>query len=331
LSGLPLSQLLAELQLCPILVDIGASGAPPAIWNEISDTSVYVGFDPDPRTMPKASRYGFRRTIVVDKIVTADQQSREARFFLTRSPYCSSTLEPDSGSLSNFLFAELFAVEKETSLPATTLEEVITHHSLPAIDWLKTDSQGTDLRLFRSLPREIRARVLAVDVEPGLIDAYVGEDLFVDTHKELSASGHWLSDLTIGGAVRMRRETWEKVAKADRRLVLEAAERRLKKAPAWCEARYLRTLDSLAAIGCGRREYLLLGVFAMLDGHHGCALEVANEYERKLGGDGRAEALRGAAVQRLRSSTATPFRRGIHALLPRGARRWLGRHLQRWR
>ena len=57
--------------------------------------------------------------------------------------------------------------------------------SLSGIDWLKTDSQGTDLRIFNSLRPEVRSRVLAIDIEPGLIDAYVGEDLFVDAHKEL--------------------------------------------------------------------------------------------------------------------------------------------------
>ncbi len=44
------------------------------------------------------------------------------------------------------------------------------------IDGYKTDSQGTDLRIFNSLPKEIINKILLAEFEPGIIDAYQGED-----------------------------------------------------------------------------------------------------------------------------------------------------------
>ena len=44
------------------------------------------------------------------------------------------------------------------------------------IDWFKTDSQGIDLRLFKSLNIEIQNKVIVAEFEPGIIDAYKNED-----------------------------------------------------------------------------------------------------------------------------------------------------------
>ena len=43
--------------------------------------------------------------------------------------------------------------------------------ALDYIDWYKSDSQGTDLRIFDTLLDVVKDRVLAVDFEPGILDA----------------------------------------------------------------------------------------------------------------------------------------------------------------
>ena len=43
-----------------------------------------------------------------------------------------------------------FVVEREADVPATTLDAVLDRLGLPGIDWLKTDSQGIDLRLSKA-------------------------------------------------------------------------------------------------------------------------------------------------------------------------------------
>ena len=44
------------------------------------------------------------------------------------------------------------------------------------VDWYKSDSQGTDMSIFDSLPKNISNKILAAEFEPGIIDAYQGED-----------------------------------------------------------------------------------------------------------------------------------------------------------
>jgi hypothetical protein len=278
---------LPDIGLHPVLVDIGASGNPPSVWKPnppsvwkpLAKQSVYVGFDPDLREMKETAGSGFYKRIIVNEAISADPSKRTVSFFLTKFPFCSSTLEPDTQALSNFHFYDEFTVERVTAAPATTLELVLRRLALDHLDWLKLDTQGTDLRIFMSLPDNLRSRVLALDVEPGLIDAYKGEDLFVDTHTALLKEGFWLSDLNIGKAVRVRESSLTAII-PDKTHHSTFARRAMKKSPAWCEARYLRTMESMQANRFRPSEYILLWAFALADGQTGFAMDVALEYER---------------------------------------------------
>lgn len=275
--------LLADLN--PVLVDVGASAGPPESWSPIAQFSTYVGFDPDSRDFGDLPRGGFRRSVMVNQAVTHAPAGGEVVFNLTRAPHCSSVLEPDFAVLDDFLFREMFQVERQAAAPATSLGAVVERLGVKGIDWLKLDSQGTDLRLFASLGDELRAGLLAVDVEPALgAGFYVGEDVFASVHPELLRSGFWLSDLRVCGPVRMRSESVGRLL-AETSLPEGAAEVAIRKSPGWVEARYLRAPASLAESGAGTREYVLLWAFALLDLQPGFALDVAGAYERRFGQD----------------------------------------------
>ncbi len=301
-------------------------------WEAIAPHSVYVGFDPDRREIHEEQYGGFFKKWIVNEAVTAGGNGEAIPFYLTASPYCSSTLRPDIDSLSDYLFSDLFAVAQETQVRASSLDSVLGRLSLPGIDWLKLDTQGTDLRVFNSLREDIRAGVLALDIEPGLIDAYVGEDLFAEAHGVLSRSGFWLSNLKLGSDVRMRRSTVEAVRAFDP-VIGDTAflEGVAKKSPVYCEARYLRTLSWLLE-DRSPRDYVLLWVFALMDDQVGFALDIAREYELGFGKDDTTAVLWREPLARLREVRALRLKRArvkrvaralLVPLMPRRVRQWL--------
>jgi FkbM family methyltransferase len=322
------NQLLEEQGIHPVLIDVGSSGATPEVWEGIARHSVYVGFDPDLREIYETSEGHFHQSVTINEAITSERGSTEVTLYLTRFAYCSSTLRPDAESLSNFLFADLFALESEARVRAATLDSVLSRLSLKGIDWLKLDTQGTDLRIYRSLNEEARSRLLAVDIEPGLIDAYVGEDLFVDAHRELVREGFWLSNLNVGGAVRMRAATLAHVSAKHPEINRAFVETRLKQSPGWCEARYLRTLAHLGEHAREPRDYLLLWVFALLDDQLGFALDVCVEYEKAFGSDEVARRIMDETTGRIRrapvrQASRMPAVARMKALVPPGARQWI--------
>lgn len=317
------NDLLSSLGIHPVLVDIGAGGALPQIWDRIASSSIYMGFEPNEKEIPAIPTGRFYKEIMVNKAVTCDPQKNSVLFYLTKSPACSSTLRPDEKSLANFLFYDLFTVEREAVVGAATFDSILASRSLPCVDWFKTDSQGTDLRLFNSLKDEIRSRVLAVDIEPGLIDAYIGEDLFVDVHRNLTQNGFWLSDLNIGTAVRMRKSTLQEVVSAHNDINYHVLENRVKKSPGWCEARYLRSLEWLAQKGFAKRDYILLWAFAFLDDQLGFALDIAYEYERIFGQDEIARLMKNEAIVSITQLQHKPLLVRVKSLIPGPIKQWL--------
>lgn len=301
----------------PILVDIGASGTPPALWQGLKLVSTYIGFDPDSREIRPLEDSGFYAAWIVNKAIVEHKEQETVRFYLTRSPYCSSTLHPVSDSLENYLYADLFTIESQKDVPSITLEAALYALNFDQIHWLKLDSQGMDLRLFTSLPASVSQSILALDVEPGLIDAYEGEDLFTDLHTELTKYGFWLADASVLGSVRVNKQSVAHFPHLTEQLAY------VKTAPGWVEARYLRTVQSLQDGAYNKADYVMLWVFTMQAGHFGFALDVLSAYVERFGNDSYANIMEQEVTAALRRISPHPLVQFAKSLLPRSLKRWV--------
>ena len=333
-----ISELFATNGIEPILVDVGASGGTPRIWQPIRQHSTYIGFDGDTREMqhhPQEKEFLHAR--FVHEVITAEPgagaSGGSVRFYLTHSPWCSSTLRPNPLITDNFLSAESFIIEREEKAKASSLSAIVDRLNLPQIDWMKIDTQGTDLRIYESLDQTLRDRMLAIDVEPGLRGAYMGEDLFCDVHKRFMAEGFWLSNIRVCGLVRMRKTTLDELSKNDATLDGEAISKSLRTTPGWTECRYLRSLESLAKVGAAKRDYVALWVFAAIDKQFGFCLDLSLEYARLFGSDDSGQAMKAeslAQIQAAREALKQAKINGTPTLLGRVKRR-LKRVLSRGR
>ncbi len=280
----------------PVLVDVGAAGGMWPLWRAIAGYSVGVGFEPDGRDAGALSGgNGFRRWAYVEGLVAPSAEPGEKKpFHLTRAPHCSSLLKPRTKALSAWQFAELFAPEREARVPAVTLAGALTSQGIRRVDWLKCDTQGLDLSIYLSLPEDWRARLLAVDFEPGLIDAYEGEDKLWRTLQAMESEPFWACELQAGFAIRGRAAALKQaLGPAWARLVPRLAPT----APVFANVRYLRDLGKGAPLD--RRGLLLAWVFADLLGQHTHAFEVAAEGTRRFP-SGLFADLERASVSRLR-------------------------------
>lgn len=247
----------------PVLIDVGASGEIHAKWAAIAPYSICIAFDADDRdfTVTEATNKTYRKLITFNRIVTATPTAAST-FYLTASPYCSSLLKPDLTKLAPWLFSSLFKVERATSLPTITLEAALTQSGLNYADWLKTDTQGTDLRVFKSLPPSLQQGLKIVELEPGIIDAYDGEDKLHTILRELPEAGFWLSDMVVKGTQRLHEKYIPQFGQF-------ASSRIQRTSPCWAELSWLREARFQS-----ERDILLLIVFALLEKQWGFALEV---------------------------------------------------------
>ena len=60
---------------------------------------------------------------------------------------------------------------------------MLKNYKISYIDWFKTDTQGTDLRIFKSLNPNIKKKILIAEFEPGFENVYTNEDTVADVVK----------------------------------------------------------------------------------------------------------------------------------------------------
>lgn len=249
----------------PVLIDIGASGGINKAWEEIAAYSYCICFDADDRDFSifcEEDRQ-YKKLIKINRAVT--EHSGISPFFFTASPHCSSCLQPDNEALKPWLFASCFDLVKTSELESTTIAEVLKSANINHIDWLKLDTQGTDLRLYKSLPDEVRRNILAVEMEPGIIDAYKSEDKLSSVLYSMEEDNFWLSRIEVKGSIRIEAGFVSEFGEGN-------ISRAIPVAPGWAELTFLRNATSDNA-----RSLLLLYVFAVLQRQHGFAFEICQK------------------------------------------------------
>jgi FkbM family methyltransferase len=155
----------------PVLVDVGASGSIHAPWYSFAKESVFVGFDPDKRELDPMLGEAFKQHHVMDKVVVGPGKGDAVPFHLTAHPACSSMLKPNFPVLNAYLFADLFTIERNSTVAAITLQNALDATQIEAVDWLKVDSQGCDLDVLEGLDKARRDRLLCVEVEPDFLSS----------------------------------------------------------------------------------------------------------------------------------------------------------------
>jgi len=161
-------------------------------------------------------------------------------------------------------------------MPSVTLPEALTTCEISYIDWYKTDTQGTDLSIFDALPNHIKNNVIVADFEPGIIDAYIGEDKLHNLMSYMDKRPFWVSSMNIKGSQWIAENDIKNLG------ILQKIKIGcfLKTAPGWCEISFMNKLSDPKT---DKRTYLLGWVFATLQNEHGFALFLANTGFTKYG------------------------------------------------
>jgi FkbM family methyltransferase len=284
------------------LVDVGASLQPHPPFHPLLKCANYLAFDPDLREIRKLKNNSFYNYILINKAIVADASIETTTFYLTRNPTCSSTLKPKLSVLKNYLNAYRFEVVGEVKAPAIILEHVLDEFGLDTIDWLKLDTQGTDLRIINSLNTKLSRCLLAVDIEPGLDEFYEGEDTFLMIHSEMLKRGFWLSDISLVTSPRISQQVLRDYIKPRNKLSRFLYEFLLKQNPTAVRARYLRSLEFLNKLDSSPIFYLKLWACSFFSNNYPYALQVLNECIQKFGLDQKLDHLTSLTTHKMRYS-----------------------------
>ena len=124
------------------------------------------------------------------------------------------------------------------------------------------------MRIFKALPLNIIEKIIVAEFEPGIINAYGGEDKLHQLMNYMDKKPFWISSMKIKGSQRIDQNDLVDL----NMLQSKSIDSFLKMAPGWCEISYINNLEN---DNLSRRDLLLSWVFSSIKEEHGFALRAA--------------------------------------------------------
>ena len=292
-----------------LLVDVGARGGLKRDWEAARPYLRVVGFEPEQREFEKLAQ----RTTAGDdstRILNVALHSVEGplEFHVARDRGLSSIFEPNRPFLDAFPDAARFDTTDTQQVAADTLDNVLRVHGIADADFIKVDTQGSELFVLRGAAGTLASSMVGVEVEVEFTPIYNGQPLFADVDSFMRGLGYMLFDL--------RPCYWKRAAGraigGPRGQII------------WADALYLKSVDALRSAVMAlppqlRRSKVLKAIsVALLYGYCDYALDIAQNAGDALSADDKS-AIEGSLKQAVVAAPlqALPGRRYLAAALYR--------------
>lgn len=172
------------------LVDVGATGGIGKQWQKIQDYLYPVLFDADPRA--EFPDIGIDQKIVKTALY---KKSGSITVNLCKKPQVSSIYHPNYEFLKLYTDPNRFEIVEKIELNATTLNNQQKQMNLDRIDFIKLDTQGSELDILKGA-NEALFNVIGIETEIEFQEMYKGQPLFSDIDNYLRDNGFFLFNLT---------------------------------------------------------------------------------------------------------------------------------------
>lgn len=292
--------LLNLLDDAPIgLIDIGARGGVPPMFEPMARAIAVLGFEPEPeeaarlnaeaKNTPAYAFQSFEPTGLHNRTGTAS-------LHIAQVPTNSSLFEPNEHFIARYAMEKWVKID-ETAVPVTTLDKVLfeTRHS--ETTWgevIKVDTQGSEYEILSGARRTLEERTRVVVAEVSFCELYKGQKLFSDV--ELLLREHGFSFYGFSRLYNRSRKSLDKASYTGRERPIQA-DAIFYKDPFDPHTNTKRTAVS-------RRDLTIAASMALATGYHDFALELAEAI------DGGAPALR----DYVRSAAQIPDGRAIDVI-----------------
>jgi len=183
------------------LIDIGAMSGLSSEWNSIANDITVTAFEPDPREFVKLKSSKTRKYFNY----ALNDVSSEIKYYIARSTGKSSLFLPDTQELSKYNDTGRFDIVGEEIIPSSrvkTLDLLMDEGLINDPDFLKIDTQGSELKIMKGGSHRFMKHIFGAKVEVEFISMYKGQPLFRDVDAFMAEEGFRLIDL--------KRNYWKK-------------------------------------------------------------------------------------------------------------------------
>lgn len=179
-----------------VLVDVGARGGLKRNWSAATRHLRVLGFEPD--------RHEYLRLVEKARTSAAPAQyfnvalhneRGTVSLHLARNRGLSSIFEPDRAFLDAFPEADRFDIDDVQQVEVDTLDNQLRESGIADIDFIKADTQGSELFVLQGAAQALAAAGVGVEVEVEFTPIYKGQPTFADVDTFMRGLGYLLFDL----------------------------------------------------------------------------------------------------------------------------------------
>ena len=172
-------------QVTPLtLIDIGASGDLPEHWMNIEKYLRVIGFEPDKKAHEELVAKAEQHRVYLPLALA--EKTGESDFFITRKQMVSSMLRPNRKLLDEFPHPNRFDIVETIKMKTDTLDTALYNENA---DFIKLDTQGSELFILQGASETLSKKLLGVEVEVEFTEMYEHQPLFGEVDSFLRQSG----------------------------------------------------------------------------------------------------------------------------------------------
>jgi len=178
-----------------VLVDVGFRGGIQGKWLAVKKYLQVIGFEPDKTEFDSLIENLPTNTNTIYNVALYKEQRDDLDLFITRDGNLCSIFEPDRNILDDFPETERFDLLKKVQVKADTLDNVLKNSNIGCVDFIKVDTQGSELFVLEGAKSILERSVFGVEVEVEFLPMYKNQPLFDDVNKFMRERGFYLFDL----------------------------------------------------------------------------------------------------------------------------------------
>jgi len=178
------------------LVDVGARGGVKSNWAAARKHLRVLGFEPDRREYDRlvARAQGSAPPAEYFNVALHDRRG-SVPLYVAKDRGLSSIFEPDRSFVDAFPESARFDIEEVQHVEVDTLDNQLAARGIDDVDFIKADTQGSELFVLRGGSRALATSGLGVEVEVEFTPIYRDQPTFADVDTFMRGLGYMLFDL----------------------------------------------------------------------------------------------------------------------------------------
>ncbi len=179
------------------VVDVGARAGFEPHWLFYGDQAKLIGFEPDEKECKRLNKQMFNSGNSIFPVALHQNRGKKTFYITSYHLSSSSFYQPDMEFCKRFPDEANLVVEKTIEIDTIDFDSFANENHISSVDFIKLDTEGSELDILKGAVRSLRKSVIGVSVEVEFLPVHKDQPVFSEVDPFMRQNGFWLFDLSV--------------------------------------------------------------------------------------------------------------------------------------